>query len=105
MWHGRLGPDFLADWKLWPQIQYGPQLKRITQLRCALKGCWGLCHRCWPSPASGGAERLGIAGVDALPAERIVEVIGERRLNQPAFAVSVGDHDSTLLRSAARDYT
>ena len=37
-------------------------------------------------------EGLGVVGVDALPAEPVAQVVGEGLLDQPVFAVDVGDH-------------
>ena len=37
-------------------------------------------------------ERLLVVGVDALPAEHLLQMLGEGLLDQPVFAVDVGDH-------------
>jgi hypothetical protein len=36
--------------------------------------------------------------MDAIPAECIVQVIGKCLLNQPVFAVDIGDHRKIKLR-------
>ena len=45
-------------------------------------------------PAQGPlrTERLGVVGVDALPAEPIAEVVREGLLDEPVLAVDVSDH-------------
>ena len=40
---------------------------------------------CWP-------EHLLIVGIDALPSEHLLQVLGKGLLNQPVFAVDVGNH-------------
>ena len=36
------------------------------------------------------AEGFLVPGIDALPAQRLFQMLGEGRLNQPVFAVDVG---------------
>lgn len=38
------------------------------------------------------AERLLIVDIDTLPAKLIAEILGEGLLDQPVFAMNVGDH-------------
>ncbi len=42
-----------------------------------------------------GAEGLLVVGEDAVPAEDIMKMVGERRLDQPIFIVDVGNHGET----------
>ena len=51
------------------------------------------------SERAGGAERLSVVGVDAVPAQHSLEVAGERPLNEPILAVDAGDHASAECRS------
>ena len=47
-------------------------------------------------------ERLRVVGVDALSPEPVAQVIRESLLNQPVFAVDVGDH--RRLSDCLRDF-
>ena len=47
-----------------------------------------------PTPVSVRSERLGVVGVDDLPAERLFKVPGEGLLDQAVFAVDVSEGHS-----------
>ena len=44
-----------------------------------------------PAQGAGGAEDLGVIGVETLPAQRVAQMVGEGLLDQAIFAVDVGD--------------
>src|SRR5262245_45900346 len=50
---------------------------------------------------AGETKRLVVVGIDAIPPKRVVEVFSERLLNQPVFAVDVGNHGLLHLRFEA----
>jgi hypothetical protein len=61
-------------------------------------------HLALGCPAKGAVrpEGLGVVGIDALPAENLLQVVGEGLLDQPVFAVDVGQgHGSWLSLGSA----
>ena len=86
---GKVDPGDLLD---------GLLARRFRKVRVqARERCPQVAHqhhvalRC-PAKRSLWPEGLGVVGVDAFPVELIAEVVREGLLDQPVFAVDVGDH-------------